>query len=96
MVNKKALWLIHYFPVQTQQFCQAGGGFDVPDSIYFFSVSFDAPFEMAEAVEIRQLDCRPFPFAQINPAKRITVTEQAIGEQWTGENKIQPDRYLYC
>ena len=29
-------------------------------------------------------------------AEGVAETEQAIGEQWTGENEVEPDRYRYC
>jgi hypothetical protein len=48
------------------------------------------PSEIVEPVKILSIENRPFALAEVNPAIRVAVTEQAKDEQRTGENKVEP------
>jgi hypothetical protein len=63
---------------------------NVPDGINTFFLSVDGPVEIIEPVEIPWVNERKKAFAERNPAIGVAVTEQAKGEQGTGEKKIEP------
>jgi general stress protein 26 len=58
------------------------------DGIVFIFVSADAPFEAGEKVVIVGVQDCPLAFVEVNSAIGAADAEQAISEQWTGENKV--------
>ena len=88
--------MAHNFPVQTYSFCPGTGFHNVSNGIDMFAISIKGPVKIIEPVEVTRVNNCIFTFAEVNTAIGITVTEQAIGEQGTGENKVEPDGYCYC
>jgi hypothetical protein len=56
----------------------------------------DEPFEVPYRIVVARLDDCEVTFAQIDFAEGIAETEQATGEQRTGEKKVEPDGNPYC
>jgi hypothetical protein len=86
MVDKESLWAIHNLPVHRDKLRFFGGKFETSEGVSIF----EEPFEIAKTVVILQVEDCEFAFAEVNSAESVAEAEQAIGEQWTGEKKVEP------
>jgi hypothetical protein len=92
MVNQKCGRRVHQLTVHKYYFRFKRAGQCATGRIQIGPISVDPPFEMPKTVVILRVKDCPLPLAEENAAKSIAITEKAIGEQGTGENKVEPVR----
>ena len=89
VVNQKAFRGIHNFPVQAPS-CYLSSYFCASHGVNSRALSAHGPFESTIAIVIQRIEDCKLALTEGNFAEGIAITEQAIGEQWIGENTVEP------
>jgi hypothetical protein len=92
VVNEKALWLVHKFPVHRNNFCSSIGFNYKSHGIDTLAVTLRAPLKIIEPVKVLLVNNCAFAFGEADFAVGLAELAFAIQKHRPGENQVKPIR----